>query len=221
MDDDAAAASKAFRRMQEGVLEIVGVDDRAQASAEQRLIARLLEADILQQATVGRSDRANLERYFAIRALHGCIELINENPDLLAARLAAPLVRLQAALEDLDRGVTHPMLRAVKRSRKDTGPRSRIESTLRGQLAGTVEALMRHAGMSEPEAAHHVQRRLSEMTARRVKLTAAQLIEWRKQARGKRTDDFMRTAYHKVQIEDWRDPLGRADSLIEGFLKLA
>ena len=182
-------------------------------------VVQLLQADIIHDATKGRSDRANIERYCWLMALKAHIDIVdNLAPDLRDAKLSAALVRLMAALEDLDRGKVNPALRPRTRSRHDTGPRSRHDSTLRGHLAGVVEGLMgRGAGMSEPEAAHWVQRRLS---ARGVELTADQLIAWRKQARAPKRDAFMRRAFHKALIEDWGEPEARAERLVENFLKL-
>lgn len=176
---------------------------------------RLLKADVLHQAFIGQpqSDRGNIERYGFIMALKAYIDRSQA-----AGITPATLVRLVAALEDLDRGRVHPALRPRKRSRKDTGPRSRLESTLRGHLAGVVEGLMGRAGMAELEAAHWVQRRLS---ASGVQMKAEQLVEWRKQARAPKRDAFMRRAFHKVLIEDWSEPEARAERLIENVLKLA
>lgn len=217
MKDGEAGFRRFWTRLEDATLDIVGAENDADANAEQRLVASLLQASVLQQGTLGRSDRANIERYGWVMTIKGCVDLINSNPDLAAYKLAAPLVRLQVALEDLDRGRVHPGLRPRKRSRHETGPRSRLDSTLRGHVAGIVEGLMRRGGMSEPEAVHWVHRRLS---ARRVQLTAEQLEQWRKEARGAKRDDFMRVAFHKVQVVDWTNPEATADALIEGFLKL-
>lgn len=181
-------------------------------------MVRLLQADVIHQATVGRRDRGTIERGVYILALKAFIELAKDSgPDLLER--AAPLGRLVMALEDLELGRVAPALRPQKRNRKDTGPRSRRDSTLKGQLAGIVEGLMRRGGRSEPEAARWVHRRLAN---RGVQLDAEQLIEWRKQARGAKRDDFMRVAFHKMQVVvDWSDPDAAAGALIENFLKLA
>ncbi len=186
-DDDFESFRQAWQRIQQQLPAVVGVE----FGEVQRAVVRLLQADILQQATVGRSDRGGIERFVWMMTLNACIELINSTPDLETAQLAAPLGRMLMALEDLDGGRVHPALRPRKRGRKDTGPRSRRDLTLRGHLAGIVEGLMRRGGMSEPEAAHWIQRRLS---ARGVQLTADQLVEWRKRARGAKPDNFQRLA---------------------------
>lgn len=218
MKDDLAGARRALDGLHNAALDVVGAGTEAEADPEQRLITALIEADAWHEATIGRSDAAAIERYGWWLFLRASIDLINSNPDLYEHKLAAAPARMLAALEDLDRGRTHPALRAVKRSKHATGPRSRVQSTAHGHLAGIVEGLMRYAEMSEPEAANWLQRRLS---ARNIRMTPDQLIAWRKQARGARKDDFMRIAFHKVQVEDWKaDPIYRAGRLLDNVLKM-
>ena len=213
----AINGTSVFQRMEHDLFQAVGVQDPSQAELAERLAVQLLETEVLHNATIGRGDTANLERFIWTRQLRTCIELINSAPSVRDNQLAAGLVRLLAALDDLNRGKVHPSLRPQKRSSTETGPRSGIGAMRRGHLAGILEGLIDHADMSEPEAAHWMQRRLSVAG---VQVTGDQVIEWRKQARGRRKDKFMRPAYFRVQNANWSDPLVAAERLIDRYRKL-
>lgn len=110
------------------------------------------------------------------------------------------------------------MLQHELRDRKDTGPRSRFDSTLREHVAGIVEGLMAHAAMTELDAAKWVSQRLGKAGQ---DIRPGKLIEWRKQARHPKKNAAMREAFFKVQAEDWADPKTSAERLVTGFAALS
>lgn len=207
------AIDKVWARMEADLSLLVETESPEMRSA----VTKLLQAEVLHAATAGRADAGNIDRYGYMLAIKAAIEAFGTHDDVRLNKLTDVFVRMLADFEDLERGRVARALRPRPRSRKDTGPRSRIISTQRGHLAGIIEGLMRRGGMSEPEAAHWVQRQLS---ARGIKLSTERLIQWRKEARGKKTDDFMRVAYHKANTVDWREPIAAASQLIENFLRL-
>jgi hypothetical protein len=202
-----------LRRLKSAARDAVAAEPTTLApEAVQAFEAALIEAHVLRTLRDPVAGRAQVNAL-----LRACIELINSNPTWKKLKYAAPLAQLSGALGDLSLGSVQPILRPDLRDRRDTGPRSLVDSTLRGHAAGVIEGLMAHEGMKEPEAAKWVSRELGKAG---IDIKASQLIEWRKQARHPKKNPKMREAFYKVQTQDWASPKAAAIRLLAGFIAL-
>ena len=106
-----------------------------------------------------------------------------------------PLQNLASALVDLDDGRIAPMLRPAPRDVRGGSAKSRMEAARRARAAYVLGGLMEHAGMSRPEAASWISKRLA---AAKIDVQPDTLIDWRKDANNARAHPAANETYRRL-----------------------
>ena len=156
-----------------------------------------------------------IDRYRANSLLRACVELINSDPAWRENKLAAPLVQLSAALNDLELGAVASLLKPV-RSERGGRPSSYYDGALRASASAIMGGLMQHSGMTKRDAATWVAKQLDWRTVNWKTIAA-----WRKEAIEQPHSDIGERYNATLDRADWTDPLVCAHRLIGNIKALA
>ena len=126
-------------------------------------------------------------------ALHACIEFLSACERWRNVKW--PLQNLASALVDLDDGRIAPMLRTgAPRCARRVG-KIRMDAARRARAAYVLGGLMEHAGVSRPEAASWISKRLA---AAKIDVQPDTLIDWRKDANNARAHPAANETYRRL-----------------------
>lgn len=154
---------------------------------------------------------------FALFALH---DFICEVDDILAPGLEDPILQLAGALNDLNFGTVHPMLKPIKIDQQGA-PKSSLDRTRLRSMSAVAMTLLMKTGCSKKEAAQRVARSLQKAGFKlggfRGAPTAGTVAGWRERVTGGTSEDPDTQSYRHIMSnleESGQEPKKLAENLL-------